>query len=130
MTAKRAYRFRPDGPQQTKPPVMVKVNGALCEARNIAVAMALDGAHPTTIWNKFRGAVTGHQISQWLYEARKLGHVSRPDRTRLSAVVDVASLLGRETAAVRWTVYELRDLETELDARGVRVPRRWFTPDT
>ena len=28
------------------------------------------------------------------------------------------------------TVYELRDLETELDARGVRVPRRWFTPNT
>jgi len=85
MTAKRAYRFRPDGPNQTKPPVMVKVNGALCEARNIAVAMALDGAHPTTIWNKFRGAVTGHQISQWLYEARKLGlniprHV-RPPRS-------------------------------------------------
>ena len=38
--------------------------------------------------------------------------------------------MGRETAAVRWTVYELRDLETELDARGVRVPRRWFTPNT
>ena len=52
------------------------------------------------------------------------------EHRRLSAVVDVASLLGRETAAVRWTVYELRDLETELDARGVRVPRRWFTPDT
>ena len=52
------------------------------------------------------------------------------EHRRLSAVVDVASLLGRETAAVRWTVYELRDLETELDARGVRVPRRWFTPNT
>lgn len=52
------------------------------------------------------------------------------EHRRLSAVVDVASLMGRETAAVRWTVYELRDLETELDARGVRVSRRWFTPDT
>ena len=52
------------------------------------------------------------------------------EHRRLSAVVDVASLMGRETAAVRWTVYELRDLETELDARGVRVPRRWFTPNT
>lgn len=114
----RPYKFRPDGPGSTKPPMMIQINGVMCEARNIAVAYALDGYHTSMIRRRLGGKISTRQISQWLLEARKLGlevpRFTRSTETPLSR----ARRLGRhvDRLAERAQRIEDRQLRKALEA--------------
>ncbi len=70
---KRPYKFRADGPGQTRPPRMIETAAGPVELRTYVASLALDGLNVTAIQTAIANRASRQSIREWLSQARRSG---------------------------------------------------------